>query len=98
MSGGAFNYLCFVEPGDLIGHREELQDMAESLDKYGYPDIAQDTTKLIQKLDEINDLIEQEKEALEDVFHAVEWYESCDYNKEQMIAVLERYRESKNKG
>ena len=40
MSGGSFNYLCYKDTEDLFNRISDLEDMRESLIKYGYEDIA----------------------------------------------------------
>lgn len=92
MSGGAFNYLCYEETEDLFDRIGDLESMRESLIKYGYEDIAKDTQRLIEYIKSAECVIGTLKDMLEPVFHAVEWYESADYNKETMIEILEKYR------
>lgn len=92
MSGGSFNYLCYKETEDLFNRTSDLEDMRESLIKYGYEDIAKDTQRLIEYIKSAKCTIDTLKEILEPVFHAVEWYESADYSKETMIEILEKYR------
>lgn len=92
MSGGSFNYLCCREIEDLFYHISDLEDMRESLIKYGYEDIAKDTQRLIEYIKSAECVIGTLKDMLEPVFRAVEWYESADYSKETMIEILEKYR------
>ena len=92
MSGGSFNYLCYKDTEDLFNHISDLEDMRESLIKYGYEDIAKDTQRLIEYIKSAKCVIGTLKDMLEPVFHAVEWYESADYSKDTMIEVLEKYR------
>lgn len=92
MSGGAFNYLCYKEIEEIFNHTGDLEDMRESLIKYGYEDIAKDTQRLIEYIKSAKCTIGTLKEMLEPVFHAVEWYESADYGKDTMIEILEKYR------
>ena len=92
MSGGAFNYLCYKEIEEIFNHIGDLEDMRESLIKYGYEDIAKDTQRLIEYIKSAECVIGTLKDMLEPVFHAVEWYESADYGKDTMIEVLEKYR------
>lgn len=92
MSGGSFNYLCHKEAEDLFNHISDLENMRESLIKYGYEDIAKDTQRLIEYIKSAKCVIGTLKDMLEPVFHAIEWYESADYSKETMIEILEKYR------
>lgn len=92
MSGGAFDYLCYKDTEDLFNHTSDLEDMRESLIKYGYEDIAKDTQRLIEYIKSAKCTIGTLKDILYPVFHAVEWYESGDWGKDGMIEVLEKYR------
>ena len=92
MSGGSFNYLCYKDTEDLFNRISDLEDMRESLIKYGYEDIAKDTQRLIEYIKSAECVIGTLKDMLKPVFHAVEWYESADYGKDTMIEVLEKYR------
>ena len=92
MSGGSFNYLCYKETEDLFNRISDLEDMRESLIKYGYEDIAKDTQRLIEYIKSAKCTIGTLKDMLEPVFHAVEWKEIGDWGKDDMIEVLEKYR------
>ena len=92
MSGGSFNYLCYKDTEDLLNRISDLEDMRESLIKYGYEDIAKDTQRLIEYIKSAKCVIGTLKDMLEPVFHAVEWKESGDWGKDDMIEVLEKYR------
>lgn len=92
MSGGSFNYLCCKETEDLFYRISDLEDMRESLIKYGYEDIAKDTQRLIEYVKSAKCTIGTLNDMLKPVFHAVEWKESGDFGKEDMIEVLEKYR------
>lgn len=92
MSGGSFNYLCYKDTEDLFNRISDLEDMRESLIKYGYEDIAKDTQRLIEYIKSAECVIGTLKDMLEPVFHAVEWKESGDWGKDDMIEVLEKYR------
>lgn len=98
MSGGAYNYIYQRDVMDLLERKEELYDIIKSLNQHGYDDIAEDTKELFYKIGDIKNKIqevERYREALENVFKAVEWYESGDYSKDTMIEILEGYRKSK---
>ncbi len=93
MSGGSFNYLYAKKHiEDLANEKDELEKMREALIKYGYEDIAKDTQRLIEYIKSAECTVETLADMLEEVFHAVEWYESADYGETTMIAILEKYR------
>lgn len=99
MSGGRFNYLYSADTLDMISRRDELQEIRKIVESHGYKDISSDINWLCiflvsaeQKLRDLSKRID----ALRDVLHAVELYESCDYSEEDMIKVFEKYMEDKN--
>ena len=92
MSGGYFDYLCYKETEDLFNRTGDLEKMREKLIAYGYEDIAKDTQRLIEYIKSADCVIGTLKDMLSPVFHAVEWKESGDWGKDDMIEVLEKYR------
>ena len=75
MSGGSYNYLCWArETGELSGRRGTITEMAERLEKSGYFAAARATRNVGILLDGA----ERAAQALEDVWHAVEWADSGD--------------------
>lgn len=87
MSGGHYNYLCFKDSTDIGGEAEELEKMTERLKELGFFTIARDTEKIAEAFIGLNEKIEP----LRDVWYAVEWYDSGDWTKDQMIEELENY-------
>ena len=71
---------------------ENLERMVQHLQEYGYEDIARDTQRLIEYIQSASIRIEVLSENLNGVFHAVEWHESGDIGRKEMIAELEKYR------
>lgn len=94
LSGGSFGYLCYKDVNELMepSSISELESMVQHLQEYGYEDIARDTQRLIEYIQSASIRIEVLSENLNDVFHAVEWYESADIGRKEMIAELEKYR------
>lgn len=87
MSGGSFNYLfCHVK--GLEHHDEDLQRMADRLTELGAPDAAEATRAVLSTLEQA----EQQADALEDVWHDVEWYDSGDNGWEQVERAFADYR------
>lgn len=93
MSGGSFNYLYqavdLVEIGEGSygqSNRHDLKDMAEFLAGLGWADAAAGETR------EWLELAEREiPKRLRDVWHAMEWWRSCDYGEGQALAEVQRY-------
>ena len=98
MSGGSFNYLCYKDTEDLFNRISDLEDMRESLIKYGYEDIAKDTQRLIEYIKSAKCTIGTLKDMLEPVFHAVEWYESADYSEKDYIETVDKFKAKWFKG
>lgn len=94
MSGGSHNYLYNKEASELFewGGVETLDYMATSMINHGAIDIAKDTLRLKNYIEQTLTRIEVMQEALRDVFKAVEWYESADIGRESMEKVFEEYR------
>lgn len=87
MSGGSFNYLCFVD-ADEIGQRlDTLDDMARSLDEI-CPEAAAATRELADHVRGAQPRID----ALKDVWHAIEWWHSSDWGRAQVEEVSAKYR------
>ena len=98
MSGGSYDYLCYTEISDLPDKLPMIQQMAYRLAGLGYAsDAARETEELLLTLRQFQARIETMKSRLEGVWHAIEWWDSCDYGEEQVKAELEAYRKGKQK-
>lgn len=107
MSGGSFNYL-FLAPGNhtLGSHRTELRELIERLDALackepqGSP--LADALALVAYRSRVVErhlsMADTKATALEDVWHAVEWYVDADWGREQMAEVLLKYAEGERRG
>ena len=69
--------------------------MRELLLKLGYDDVARDMQRLVEYCKTAYNRIDVLREQLEDVMHAIEWYESGDYGTDTLIEHLEKYRNGK---
>ncbi len=86
MSGGSYNYLyCHVR--GLEEQREDIERMARRLEASGYYAPARATRNVLVLLDGA----ERAAQALEDVWHAVEWADSGDYGEHQVAAAVEAF-------
>ena len=94
MSGGSYNYLCYRPIEELLYEStiDDMEIMEQRLIKMGYTDIARDVRRLIEYCRSANIRIGVLFEALEDVFHDIEWYDSADIGEERLVKTLERYR------
>ena len=93
MSGGAYNYVCFMDADELIGHQknDDLKDIMKAFRKYGHPKIADDIKELMDLAEEMGEELSKRIESLTEVMRAVEWYESGDTSKKQMIDEFWKY-------
>lgn len=94
MSGGSYNYLCHCwEAEDLIGKLSDLQNMSTRLSGLGYAqDAAKETEELVCLINQAKVRIEVRMKRLKDVWRAVEWWDSGDYNQDRVKEVLTEYR------
>lgn len=91
MSGGSYNYLCYQM--DAQGHLDlgDLEAMCNRLREFAPGSAA---TKETEKLyDTLNALVSP---ALAEVWHAIEWLDSCDYVEDQAIAAVRQYEVDAN--
>ena len=92
MSGGSFDYLCFMEVEQLMNNKDLLDKMANRLLELGYKDAAKETflAKIILEQTEIR--IEVIKERLEKVWKAIEWMDSGDSGIDEVDEAIKNYR------
>ncbi len=94
MSGGSYNYLCFKDATDLLSrsHDAEIQQMADRLAALGYDDAAQMTTEVLLVLKQSRIRIEARIQFLSDVWHAIEWLDSCDISADTVEQIIKEWR------
>jgi len=86
MSGGSYNYLAEHPTGDLEARRhniEAMRDRIAQLEAKGVPGAAR-AHRLTRYVLIHLDLAEQRAQELADVWHAVEWRDSCDWGDDTM--------------
>lgn len=100
MSGGSYGYLCYKETQDLFSSSciDNMAEMEQYLLAAGYKDIAKDVRRLIEYIKIAENRISVLHEDLAGVFHAIEWYASGDWGKDQMHKALENYRNGQKEG
>jgi hypothetical protein len=87
VSGGSYNYLCW-NASSLTEHRGSLESMTERLE--GLPwgaQAAAASRRCISLLDEAERLAN----SLQDAWHAIEWWDSCDWSQDGAREHVERY-------
>lgn len=95
MSGGSYDYLCYDDDlATLAENRTRLEEMAERLEGLPWARVpAEQTRRLVYALDILDSRIRNATE-LRDVWHAVEWWDSCDYGEYQVREAVRKYEDS----
>lgn len=87
MSGGSYDYLCY-NTDSLSQRRSDLVRMTERLE--GLPwagQAAAATRRCLALVDEAERLAD----SLSDTWHAIEWWDSCDWSEEDARREAEAY-------
>ena len=92
MSGGSYNYLYNKDPEELLVKANDIDDMAETLMKMGYEDVARDMFRLSEYIRSAYIRIDVLSEQLKPIMKAVEWYESADIGADGLQKAVEEYR------
>jgi len=93
MSGGSYDYLSSKDVADLLQAQETIQNMADRLAGLGYAqDAAKETQELLLTLRQFDNRISAMQNRLSNVWHAVEWWDSCDSGEDGVKNALEKYR------
>jgi hypothetical protein len=91
MSGGSFNYLwCHVN--GLEGQRGDIEEMARVLEEFDHDGVtgmlaARATRDVLRLLDGAERIARQ----LAEVWHDVEWWQSCDYGPDSVADELRKF-------
>lgn len=98
MSGGSYEYLYMWadDPAELISRKRHLKAMAERLSGLPYArDAAIETERILAMIERLEIQLEVRAQALADVWHAVEWWDSCDGGEDDVKEALATYRGDK---
>ncbi len=85
MSGGSFDYLCHQDC-ELSSYTHQIVAMRDQLRKDGYEDAAKRTDYVLQHLEKAQRVASE----LKDVWQAMEWWKSCDWNEDELRAAAEK--------
>ena len=92
MSGGSYDYLYCKDPEELFENVTYIEDMADTLVKLNYLDVARDMTRLSEYIKTALNRVSVLSEQLKPIMKAVEYYEDCDYSLETLNKTIEKYR------
>lgn len=92
MSGGSYDYLYCKDASELFNEVGNLELMCNFLVINNYHDVALDMRRLIEYIKTSENRITVLSEQLRDVMKAVEYYESCDYGRDDLERYIENYR------
>lgn len=92
MSGGSYDYLYCEETENLFNKAHYIEDMAETLMKMGYEDVARDMFRLSEYIRSAYIRVDVLSEQLRPIMKAVEWYESNDIGADGLQKAVEKYR------
>jgi len=93
MSGGSYDYLFYKDPDELLNSLSTIQDMTDRLAGLGYADdAASETEYLLLTIRQFENRISTMKARLEDVWRAVEWWDSNDSGEDGVKKALDAYR------
>lgn len=95
MSGGSFDYLYLKEVAELPSRATDVEHMAQVLVELGAHDAAAETLDLLAIVRYALVRAAVHTRRLSDVWHAVEWWKSGDYSKEQALEAIEKYRKGR---
>lgn len=88
MSGGSFDYLCYADRYNIGEKLRQVAEMEEALREYPAGEWAADAT---QHIITTMEGVERQMEALQTVWHNVEWHHSCDSDEESVNKALNEY-------
>ena len=98
MSGGSFNYLCFVDADDVPNRLSDLDDMAEALRVAGYLDAAEETLRLKMETERYIFHTQLRCSRLCEVWKAMEWWHSADSSQDAVESAIVEYRLEQDSG
>lgn len=92
MSGGSYDYLYCKDTEELFSKAVDIEDMAETLEKLNYLDVARDMRRLAEYIKTAHNRVEVLSKQLRPIMKAVEWYEDCDIGEDKLGKEIEEYR------
>lgn len=93
MSGGSYDYLYSRDTEEMFSRAVDIEDMAETLEKLNYFDVARDMRRLSEYIRSAYNRVDVLSGQLKPIMKAVEYYESGDISAESLENKIEKYRE-----
>lgn len=94
MSGGSYNYLCHRDATGLLESLGQIEAMADRLSELGFADAARETHEVRLTVLQSRARLDAMIDRLRDVWHAVEWLDSCDWGLDAVLRYVHAYRGS----
>ena len=92
MSGGSYDYLYCKDTEELFSKAVDIEDMAETLEKLNYLDVARDMRRLSEYIRTAYNKVDVLSAQLKPIMKAVEYYEDCDIGEDTLGKEIEKYR------
>lgn len=94
MSGGSFDYLCYKAPGEIVDRTDQLERMADMLAaEFPGSRAAEDTRLLLEHVRLLWKSLHSGPlgDLQSNVWHAIEWWQSCDTSRERAAEAVAKY-------
>ena len=91
MSGGSYNYLGACPP-ELAGREGDIRDMRDRLRGLGANPAAQLAYQRTELVLSMLITAKAVADGLQDVWHAIEWWDSGDWGEDGAMEALEKWR------
>lgn len=89
MSGGSFDYLYLKDAAQMCQAKEHLRNMAAELQDIGAGQAYRDTAHILALVEELERAVDDNP--LMQVWHAIEWWKSCDWSLVEAAVVAAEY-------
>lgn len=93
MSGGSFNYVSSKSVEELItSYDDDVRDMIRELIIHGAKDVADASEALRQDLRRTSESLADRLNALQPIWHALEWWQSGDWGRDRFDEEVAEWR------
>lgn len=91
MSGGAYDYLCYAAPEDLLQRISDIEAIRERAAELGYSKLEQKIQILVKTCEDTQSALMTQMEVLQSALHTIEWFDSGDIGEEECRTLLSQY-------